>query len=63
MTHLVLRNVADGTRILPAYASDNYISLLPGEKKTITIRCATKDATKAMGVSLDGWNITPATLR
>ena len=63
MTHLVLRNAADGTRILPAYASDNYLSLLPGDKKSITIRCATKDAAKVIGVSLDGWNITPATLR
>jgi Exo-beta-D-glucosaminidase Ig-fold domain/Glycosyl hydrolases family 2/Concanavalin A-like lectin/glucanases superfamily/Glycosyl hydrolases family 2, sugar binding domain/Glycosyl hydrolases family 2, TIM barrel domain len=63
MTHLSLRNADTGTRILPAYASDNYVSLLPGEKKTLTIRCATKYAAKAMAVSLDGWNITPAILR
>jgi hypothetical protein len=63
MTHLVLRNAADGTRVLPAYASDNYVSFLPGEKKTITIRCATKDAPQAMHVTLDGWNIIPVTLR
>jgi hypothetical protein len=62
MTHLVLRNAADGTRILPAYASDNYVNLLPGEKKTITIRCPIKDAPKVMAVSLDGWNITPTKL-
>ena len=63
MTHLCLRNADTGTRILPAYASDNYVNLLPGEKKTITLRCATKDAAKALSVSLDGWNITPAILR
>ena len=63
MTHLCLRNADTGTRILPAYASDNYVSLLPGEKKTVTIRCATKDAAKHLAVSLDGWNITPASLR
>jgi hypothetical protein len=62
MTHLVLRNAADGTRVLPAYASDNYVSFLPGEKKSITIRCITKDAPKALQVTLDGWNIAPATL-
>jgi len=62
MTHLTLRNAADGTRVLPAYASDNYVNLLPGEKKTITIRCATKDVPPTMNVTLDGWNITPATL-
>jgi hypothetical protein len=63
MTHLVLRNAADDTRILPAYASDNYVSFLPGERKTITIRCITKDAPKTLAVSLDGWNIAPVTLR
>jgi hypothetical protein len=63
MTHLCLRNADTGTRILPAYASDNYVSLLPGERKTITIRCATRDAAKAMAVSLEGWNITPVILR
>ncbi len=62
MTHLVLRNATDGTRVLPAYASDNYVSLLPGEKKTITIRSASKDTPKALNVTLDGWNITPAAL-
>jgi len=62
MTHLNLRNAADGTRVLPAYASDNYVSLLPGEKKTITIRCASKDAPPTMNVTLDGWNIVPASL-
>jgi hypothetical protein len=62
MTHLVLRNASDGARILPAYASDNYISLLPGDKKIITIRCATHDAAKTMSVSLDGWNISAADL-
>ncbi|MEI6646063.1 MAG: LamG-like jellyroll fold domain-containing protein [bacterium] len=62
MIHLVLRNATDGTRVLPAYASDNYVCLLPGEMKTITIRCATQDAAKSMAVSFDGWNIVSTTL-
>ena len=62
MSHLVLRNTADGERILPAYASDNYVNLLPGEKKSITIRCTSNQDAKALSVSLDGWNITPANL-
>ena len=63
MTHLVLRNASDGSRILPAYASDNYISLLPGEKKTLMLRCAAQYAASALSVSLDGWNITPSNLQ
>jgi hypothetical protein len=63
MTHLALRDSTTGKRILPAYASDNYLSFLPGEKKTLTLRCLSKDAGKTMALSLDGWNITPAILR
>jgi len=62
MAHLVLRNAADGSRILPAYASDNYVSLLPGDQKTITIRTSHGDTPKALSVTLDGWNIAPASL-
>jgi hypothetical protein len=48
---------ADGTRILPAYYSDNYLSLLPGEERTVTIQ-APVDAAGAGSarVSLRGWN-------
>ncbi len=34
---LTLLNAHDGTRILPAYLSDNYVSLLPGETTEIQI--------------------------
>ncbi len=45
-----------GKRILPAYYSDNYVSLLPGEKKVVTIRYpATIAATPAL--TLRGWNV------
>ena len=57
MTHLVLRDAATGKRILPVYYSDNYVSLLPGEKREITATCAAKDATANMKVSLEGWNV------
>ena len=48
---------ADGKRILPAYYSDNYLSLLPGEERTVTIH-APADAAGADSarVSLRGWN-------
>src|SRR5262249_46771669 len=48
---------ANGTRILPAYYSDNYLSLLPGEERTVTIQAPTDAA--GIGnprVSLRGWN-------
>ena len=33
---------ADGNLVVPAYWSDNFVPLLPGEKKTVT--CKTPDA-------------------
>lgn len=46
----------DGKRILPAFYSDNYIALLPGEKRAITIRYPAS-VTATPSVTLRGWNI------
>jgi len=58
MAHLQLRRAKSGERVLPAYASDNYISLLGGESRTITIEADSKDlhGEDAL-VVVDGWNI------
>ena len=51
-----------GERILPAYYSDNYLSLLPGESRTIDIAFpAAAAAARAGGrhVALRGWNALP----
>ena len=53
---------ADGSQVLPAYFSDNYISLLPGEARTVTITWPRAKANKP-SVTLRGWNIVPATAR
>ena len=56
MTHLVLRDAA-GQRVLPAYASENYVSLLPGETRTLTIESPILPA--ASQLTVDGWNLAP----
>ena len=49
---------ADGkTRVLPAYYSDNYVSLLPGEKKEIVVQYQKTAATGAVSIGLRGWNL------
>ena len=59
MAHLQLRKQSDNTRVLPVLYSDNYISLLPGESRTVTIEAAAKDLAGAQPlVALDGWNVT-----
>jgi hypothetical protein len=50
---------AKGARILPAYYADNYVSLLPGERRTVEIRYPGAARTGAK-VELRGWNVTPA---
>ncbi len=63
MAHLQLRRKS-GERVLPVYYSDNYLSLTPGESRTVTIEAATKDLNgEDAQVAVDGWNVdvTPAT--
>ena len=54
---LTLFNVADGSRILPAYFSDNYVSLLPGESQEIEIEYPAKAGNGAARVEIRGWNL------
>jgi len=60
MTHLQLRRKS-GERVLPVYYSDNYISLVPNETRTVTIKAAVNDfhGEDAL-VVFDGWNVTVA---
>jgi len=57
-TKLTLLN-AGGLRILPAYYSDNYVSLLPGEVKEIDIEYPASATNGAAQVAIRGWNATP----
>ena len=64
MAHLQLRRKSTGDRVLPVFYSDNYISLAPGESRTVTIDAALADLKGDVPlVVLDGWNVdvTPVT--
>jgi hypothetical protein len=59
MTHLQLRRADTGARVLPAFYSDNYLSLAPGERKTLTIEAAQSDLQgEPPLIAVDGWNVT-----
>jgi hypothetical protein len=59
MSHLQLRKARSGQRVLPVFYSDNYVSLLPGERKTLTVEAAASDlGGDAPLLALDGWNVT-----
>jgi beta-galactosidase/beta-glucuronidase len=53
---------AKGERILPAFYSDNYASLMPGETREITIRYPATRAGMPQ-VTLRGWNVTETRVR
>jgi hypothetical protein len=49
---------SDGkTRVLPAYYSDNYVSLLPGESKEIEISSPKPAAKGGLQLGIRGWNV------
>jgi hypothetical protein len=59
MIKLTLRQAGGGPRVLPAYASDNYICLLAGEKRLIDIEFPTGAATGRLELAAAGWNVQP----
>lgn len=59
MAKLSLLDTA-GERVLPAYWSDNYVSLLPGETRKITIRLP-KSAPAPVSIGVRGWNVVAGT--
>jgi exo-1,4-beta-D-glucosaminidase len=47
-----------GDEVLPSLWSDNYVSLLPGEKRELTVRFAADALAGAQPVvALSGWNV------
>ena len=49
-----------GNRILPAYYSDNYVSLMPGESRSVVIDYT---ADTAPAIEVRGWNVKPQILK
>jgi hypothetical protein len=56
---LTLENVLDSSRILPAYYSDNYVSLLPNEDRDIEVEYPTISSKGGAKLALAGFNVKP----
>jgi mannosylglycoprotein endo-beta-mannosidase len=54
MIKLTLKEAKTGERILPANYSENYVSLLPGETRTVVISFSGDSAKPSVGMR--GWN-------
>ena len=53
----------NGKQVLPAYFTDNYVSLLPGESREVTITAPAALVGAAPSVHLRGFNVAPQTIR
>ena len=49
----------DGAPVLPAYASDNYVSLLPHESRRIEVEYPQDLSVRPLHVEAEGWNVRP----
>lgn len=54
---MALVNRATGERILPAFFADNYLSVLPGESKTIVVEFPEKEEAIKKEIRGYGWNV------
>jgi hypothetical protein len=62
MSHLQLRGQRTNKRVLPVYYSDNYVSLVPGQQRGISIEASLSDLNGDQPlIVMDGWNINVAT--
>jgi hypothetical protein len=55
--HAITVERADGAEVLPAFYSDNYVSLLPGQQRTLIVELPRASAHDGLRVKLDGWNV------
>jgi exo-1,4-beta-D-glucosaminidase len=57
---LALVDAESGEEILPVLWEDNYVSLLPGESRTVIARHAAPAQARALRLEINGWNIEAA---
>lgn len=55
---LALVNPSTQKRILPVFYTDNYVSVLPGDSKTVVLDYTPSPDVPAPVVSVEGWNVT-----
>jgi len=61
MAHMQLRRQKSGERVLPVFYSDNYVSLVPGETRSLNVEASISDFNGDNALLVfDGWNVTVA---
>jgi hypothetical protein len=62
MIRLKIVDTKTGERILPAFWSDNYFSLVPGESRSVVITIENVPKNEPL-IVVEGWNITPQNVK
>jgi len=63
MTRFKLVDLGSGLLVAPVIYSDNYVSLLPGETKQVTLEFNAKSVSgDEVSLQVEGWNVNPAEL-
>ena len=62
MIRLKIIDSKTGERILPAFWSDNYFSLVPGETRSVTITLENEPENEPL-IVVEGWNIIPQNVK
>ncbi|HWJ29436.1 MAG TPA: glycoside hydrolase family 2 TIM barrel-domain containing protein, partial [Flavisolibacter sp.] len=57
LNRIAMINAQKGERILPAFYSDNYLSVLPGESKKVVVDFNDKDVSIKKKIQVYGWNV------
>lgn len=58
MTYLDLKKEKNNESVVPVFWSDNYITLFPGEERTVTATCHTSDlGGQNAKIVVSGWNV------
>jgi len=58
MVHLRVAKASNADDVVPIFWDDNYVSLLPGEKRQLTARFESdKDNNSDLILTVDGWNV------
>jgi exo-1,4-beta-D-glucosaminidase len=60
MTELKLIDNTTGLEILPSFWSDNYLTLLPGEKKEVTLEADTNNLPAEINLKYKAFNMKSA---
>ena len=62
MVHVRAVDSKSGDDITPIFWDDNYVSLLPGEKREVVARYSSAEPAGKATLMVDGWNVTPAAI-